>query len=257
MAPVGSPSGADEGAEVIHRLVPGAGIEAAADLEDSYLPPASSHLRVNFISSLDGAIEIDGRSGALGAAADRQVFMAMRAVADVVLVGAGTARAENYGPVRLAPDVEARRQARGQGRRPRMAVVTARGELAPSARLFEGEDPVIVYTTDEVRAVRTDLAEVADLVGCGPGHVELSRVMSDLRGRGAGRVLCEGGPSLVRDLFSMGLVDELCLTISPVLAGPGHLGLDGVWEGPAGRFAMTGLLEGDGLLLARYARMDR
>ena len=242
---------------MIRRLSPSEQLTTPREVEEVYVHPSAHHLRVNFVASLDGAIEIEGRSAPLGAPADRTAFMAMRAVADVVLVGAGTARAENYGPVRIDPDAQLRRASRDQSARPRLAVVTARGDLLPASRMFGGEDPVIVYTTDQVAGTRTDLGAVAELVGCGPSHVDLAHVVSDLGARGLGRIVCEGGAALTRDLFSADLVDELCLTIAPVLAGAGHRSLQAAWEGVPGRFAMIGVLEGDGLLLTRYGRPDR
>src|SRR3954452_15153851 len=89
------------------------------DLEAAYAvgvnaPPDRPFVRINMISSLDGAIAVNGRSGLLGGPGDRQVFHALRSLADVILVGAGTARAEGYGPARIDPDAQERRRARGQ-----------------------------------------------------------------------------------------------------------------------------------------------
>lgn len=227
-----------------------AGVE---DLESAYLQPSDRHLRVNFISSLDGAIEFDGRSGPLGGPADRSVFMAMRAVADVIVVGAGTARTENYGPVRLGSDAVERRLRRGQRALPPLAVVTARGSLDPGDRMFESGGHVIVFTTGAVAASRADLAEVAEVVGCGDARVDLAGVLKELEARGMGRVLCEGGPELMRSLLMSRLVDELCLTVAPVLAGPQRTHLTG--EAPLERpelLELSGLIEGDGMLMTRY-----
>lgn len=233
-------------------------LPAAAVLEDqeaveaAYIHPAERHLRLNFVASLDGAVEVGGRSSPLGGPADRAAFMAMRAVADVVMVGAGTARTENYGPVRLAADVQERRRARGQTARPPLAVITARGELDTGGRMFEPDRDVIVYTTERVAAARPDLAEVAEVVPAGVGVVDVAEVVAHLRGRGLGRVLCEGGPALSRTLFEAELVDELCLTFSPVLAGEGAHRLSEAWRGDAGRFSLRALMEGDGMVITRY-----
>lgn len=243
---------------MIRRLLPAAGaIETAEHLEDWYLLPGERHLRINFVASLDGAIEIGGRSGPLGGPADRQTFMAMRAVADAVLVGAGTATDEQYGPVRLDPESQVRRQHRGQPVLPRLAVVSGQGSLDAGARMFGGDERVLVFTTQRVVKTRPDLAEVADLVECGQQEVDLGRVVAELAAMGLPGVLCEGGPALARGLFAAGLVDELCLTISPVLAGAYHQMLGEAWQGPPGRFELTGLLEGDGMLITRYARVER
>jgi riboflavin biosynthesis pyrimidine reductase len=242
---------------MIRRLLPETGrIESDDALEQWYRHPTDQHLRVNFVATLDGAIEVGGRSGPLGGPADRQVFMAMRAVADVILVGSGTATAENYGPVRLEAGAQARRRARGQPDRPRLAVVSGTGRLDPGARMFTGGERVLVFTTEPVVQARPDLAQVADLVGCGDDRVEPNRMVSTLHGMGLTRILCEGGPALARGLFSAALVDELCLTVSPVLAGAHHQALGEAWPGPPGRFELTALLEADGMLMTRYAKVD-
>jgi riboflavin biosynthesis pyrimidine reductase len=228
------------------------------ELEQAYEHPRPDHLRVNFISSLDGAVEIDGRSGPLGGPADRAAFMALRALADVVMVGAGTARAENYGPVKIDAEAQKRRLERGQAPRPPLAVVTARAALDPAARLFAEEGEVLIITTQRSADQRPELAAGAELLPCGESMVELRRAVEALRSRGLRRILCEGGPELMRSLLSAGLVDELCLTISPLMAGPQRRQLSGDAPPPAPeRFRLAALLEGDGMLLARYEGPDR
>lgn len=221
------------------------------DLEQVYAPPGGEHLRLNFIASLDGAVEVGGRSGPLGGPADRSAFLAMRAVADAILVGAGTVRAEDYGPVRVAADARARREARGQSSRPVLAVVTGRAALDRAARLFGG-DRVVVFTTETALSGRPDLPEAAEVVACGRTTVDLAAVVQELRRRGMGRILCEGGPVMARGLLTAGLVDELCLTLAPVVAGAGRRLVGEEPMSPAGPFCLTGLLESDSLLLARY-----
>jgi riboflavin biosynthesis pyrimidine reductase len=243
---------------MIRQFVPEpAVLESKEQIEAAYLPPADRHLRLNFVASLDGAVEVAGRSGPLGGPADRAVFMAMRAVSDVVMVGAGTARAENYGPVRLTDDVQGRRQARGQAARPPLAVVSGRADLDVSARMFEPDREIIIFTTEPAVRERADLAEVAELVPAGTGTVDLGSVVAELQRRGMGRIVCEGGPALARSLFVGGLVDELCLSFSGVLAGAGHHGLSDSWSGEIRRLELTALMEGDGLLITRYSVVTR
>jgi riboflavin biosynthesis pyrimidine reductase len=244
------------GTPPISELLPSSRLlSGPEDLEDFYSVPAGSHLRVDFVSSLDGAVELQGRSGPLGGGPDRAAFSAMRAVADVVLVGAGTVRAEAYGPVRLDEDARRRRLRRGQAELPELAVVSARGALDPHARIFGGERRVLVLTSAVAAGAHPELGRVADVVVCGDDRVDLPSALSALAGRGLTRVLCEGGPELTRSLLIAGLVDELCLTFSPVVAGAGHrvLGGDGPLPLPA-RFSLEGLLHGGGMLLARYRR---
>jgi len=225
------------------------------DFERAYAHPTGRHVRVNFITSLDGAVEIDGQSGALGGPVDRAAFMAMRAMADVIMVGAGTIRAENYGPVRLAEEVQGRRRERGQKARPPLAVVTAHGNLERDARIFGPGADVLVLTTSQVVAERSDLAKVAEMIDCGEAHVDLGTGVAELRRRGLGRVLCEGGAELLRSLMMAGLVDELCLTYAPVLAGPRRRSLAG--PGPLAHlehFRLASLMVGDDMVLTRYTR---
>lgn len=228
-------------------------LDAPADLEAYYQLEPGPHLRVNFVASLDGRVEIGGRSRALGGPVDRAAFMAMRAVSDAVMVGAGTARAENYGPADLGPEVGERRLHRGQALALPLVVVTASCNLDPSARLFQGDDDVFVVTTAKAAASRPSFPGGTEILECGEAEVDLAQATNALRERGLDRILCEGGPALTRSLMLAGLVDELCLTISPLLAGSAARGLSA--EGPpahSARMELSGLLEGDSMLVARY-----
>lgn len=238
---------------------PGVPLDAEA-LEELYRPPRSEWLRANFVVSLDGAVEIDGRSGALGGADDKVVFATLRALADVVLVGAGTACAEHYGPARVDAAAMERRAARGQLPRPRVAVLTNRAAIDPAARLFcDGADDVIavrplVLTCKAAPAkARARLAERAEVVVCGDDAVDLQVAMGELRARGLGGVLCEGGPTVVTQLLQGGLLDELCLTHAPIIAGPDHtrLVVGGPWTASV-TTALVQLVAGEGLLFGRY-----
>ncbi len=238
---------------MIRQLLPApVTMSTSQALEEAYLHAAEEHLRTNFVSSIDGAVEIDGVSGPLGGQADRAAFLAMRAVCDVILVGAGTMRAENYGPVKMGEDRMARRASRGQAPLPRLAVVSRSGALDASAPLFASQPPVIVYTTSTGASRRDGLADVAEVVAAGDGEVSLTTVVSDLRSRGLGRILCEGGPSLFRALMSEGLVDEICLTISPILAVDGRANSASSGASVPVPLQLHAVLEGDDAVLLRY-----
>ena len=240
----------------MRRLYPTpGGLTGAAELEDEYFVAPARHVRANFVTSLDGMVDIGGRSSPLGGPADREAFMAMRAVADVILVGAGTVRQEKYGPVRLDATVQERRRARDQAALPKVAVVSNRADLDPQAKLWGGgEAKPLLITTAAAAEARTDLAAVAELVVCGDQFVDLQLALDELSTRGLQRVLCEGGPTLFRTLVTAGLLDELCLTTSARLVGPGHRGLlgDQPLTEPAS-LTLAGVLEGDEMLLSRYA----
>ena len=244
---------------MMRQLIPDlSSIDGQSDLETVYALPASRHVRANFISSIDGVIELKGLSRTLSGPADRAAFMSMRAVADVVLVGAGTVRAERYGPIKLDDAARGRRVERGLQPLPGLAIVSGTGGLDPRAPIFAASQRPLVLTTALVATERPDLGQVADVVVCGDDRVDTTFMLDALSERGLVRVLCEGGPTLLKSLLTDHLVDELCLTLSPVIAGSGHRSLTGdrSFEPPL-TFDLVGLLEADGMLLTRYRSLDR
>jgi riboflavin biosynthesis pyrimidine reductase len=208
------------------------------------------------ISTLDGAITIEGRSGLLGGPADRNVFQVLRSVADIILVGAGTARAEGYGPVMLDDQLRARRAARGQSDVPPIAVVTGTGNLDWSAPFFTEADarPVVVTTSACDTGARRRAEAVADVLIAGEERVDPAEALHQLSLAGYRSVLLEGGPGLNADVVHAGLLDELCLTLSPrLVAGDGTRVLAGPELMPPLQLRFVHLLEQDGFLFARLA----
>ena len=185
------------------------------DLAELYAEPSDRRdgawLRVNLIGTVDGAAPGDsGRSGSINNAIDKEVFDHLRSVADVIVVGAGTARIEGYRPTD----------------RP-IVVVSRRGEVPETLR-GAPRGSVLVEQIDDPAAFRRSLVE-----------------------RGWPRILCEGGPSLLRDLLAAGVVDELCTTTVPrVVGGPGPRIVEGAAIDVPLR--LHTLLERDGTLLARW-----
>ncbi|OHV40747.1 hypothetical protein BCD49_09015 [Pseudofrankia sp. EUN1h] len=228
------------------------------DLDAAYavpvLPLGTAHVRANFVASADGAAEVDGRSGGLGGPADRRVFRTLRWLADVVLVGAGTARTEDYGPAVVPPERREIRVAAGLAPVPPIAVISGSLEFDPAARLFAAEVRPLLLTRASAPAERAAaLREVAEVVVCGDERVELGVALAELVARGLPRVLTEGGPVLHGQLVGAGLLDELCLTIAPLLGGPGHLGIVAGLPWPSARtMTLRQLLEEDGELFLRY-----
>jgi riboflavin biosynthesis pyrimidine reductase len=181
-------------------------------------------IRANMIASLDGGATDDGKSGGLGAAGDRAVFAHMRQLADVILVGAGTVRIENYSGAQFNPAQRQARQRRSQAEIPPIAVITNSGELDHDAKLFTRTEvpPLILTSADSVADTRGRLGSVAEVIAASAGHsdrVDSTAVRDILAERGLFRVLSEGGPSLVGTLIADGLLDELCTTVAPVLVG--------------------------------------
>lgn len=232
-------------------------VDALVAGEARPLPVGRPWLLVNMIASLDGAITVEGRSGQLGRPADRALFSALRGVGDVVLAGAGTVRAEGYGPARLSESQRAARRARGQADVPAIAVVTRTLHLDLDSPLFRSEDPRPIVITCEASPadVRRSVAERADVVVAGIDDVDLGAALAELGGRGIEVVTCEGGPRLNGDLLAADLVDEWDLTVSPLLVGDDS-SRSSVGPRPAAPrgFELDRLLEGDGLLLGRWVR---
>jgi riboflavin biosynthesis pyrimidine reductase len=218
-------------------------------------------LRANMVTSLDGAATVGGRSGSLSGGADREVFALLRALADVIVVGAGTARAERYGPVRPGSEgVEWSWLRDGRAAAPPIAVVTRQLSLDPASPLLAGTGAArtIVITTESAPAgLRASVARTAEVIVAGQDSVDLPAAVAALVGRGYQRILTEGGPGLLAQLIEADLVDELCLTISPLLAGPGAgriVAGPGPLAGGARPVTLAHVLAQDGHLLCRYTR---
>lgn len=236
--------------------------EPAEDLDDDGIlatypfPPGREWLRMNFISSVDGAATRAGRSGGLGDDADRRVFDLLRRAADAVLVAAGTVRDEGYGAMRLDEASAAWRSERGLPPHPVFAIVTRSLRLDPASPVF-ADAPVrpVVYTVAHAPAERrAALDEVADVVEAGEREVDPALMKRDLAARGLTGVHSEGGPSLFGSTIAAGVVDELCLTVAPTLEG-GSARRIAVAPGamPTGMRLASVLRAGDELFL-RYVR---
>lgn len=228
------------------------------DLHDWYardwLEPGG--LRVDFVSSVDGAATSGGASEGLQTPGDNRVFVAMRDLADVVLAGAGTVRTEGYGQIRLSPQRLAIRRHYGLADTLPTAVVSRALNLDPTAALFTASDTRTIVLTCAAGdpAARTALERVADVVICGDHEVDLPAARAALEQRGLRRILCEGGPTLFADLARAGVADELCLSMTPILTGPGERRIVGgsAWPGDPRPLTLASLLEEDGALFARY-----
>jgi riboflavin biosynthesis pyrimidine reductase len=169
---------------------------------------------INMVASVDGRATIEGRAHKLGSDTDTLLLTELRTLADAVLIGTGTLRAEGY--ARLVANAERveRRAAAGKPGTP-TAVLISRGlDLPWDAGLFHAADqPVLVYTEADHDPPQTP-APIEVVRGADP-----AAVLRDLRRRGIGALLCEGGPTLNRALLAAGVVDELFLTLSPLLTG--------------------------------------
>lgn len=239
------------------RLLPDVAPEELEDLYVDLEVPAGverPHLYLDMVASIDGAATIEGRTRKLGGEADRIAFRRLRETCDAILVGAGTVRVEDYGPPRRHDGTVERRRARGLTDLPTIVVVSASLRFDPAARIFQDPDlrPTILTVEDAPQERRRAVSDVADLVSVGTGLVDLAAGMGSLADRGWRRVLCEGGPRLNAELFALGLVDELFLTITPTIAGDTDRR---IVEGPIGDRRDAELVElrhHEGELLLRY-----
>ncbi|MFD9909564.1 pyrimidine reductase family protein [Streptomyces sp. NPDC059063] len=231
------------------------------ELADAYAYPAGpgAWLRANMVSTLDGAAQHDGRSQPISSATDMRIFGTLRGLADAVVVGAQTVRQEGYRPARAREAFAARRAAAGQAPAPAVAVVSASLDLDFTLPLFTAPlTPTLVVTGAAAPADRLDAARKAgvEVVIAGDGAVvEPARVVGELGERGLTRLLTEGGPRLLGQFVAADVLDELCLTVSPMLTAGAAQRIAG---GPAlavpERFALTSVLEEAGFLFTRYRR---
>jgi riboflavin biosynthesis pyrimidine reductase len=245
-------------------------LDTAESLDENRLPgfyaypddPQSCWVRGNMIASLDGGATADGTSGGLGGPGDRAVFALMRQLADVILVGPGTVRAENYSGAQFSPAQRQARRHRGQAEVPPIAVLTNSAMLDHDAKLFtRTEVPPLILTCADAVADATgrlgSVAEVIDASGPRSDRVELAEALKALADRGLLRVLVEGGPAILGLLIEQDLLDELCVTIAPILVG-GNARRIATGSGEAHtRMRRSHLLtDAEGYLYSRYVKAD-
>jgi riboflavin biosynthesis pyrimidine reductase len=206
----------------VHALTPtevGTDLDEAIAAENRTPPTGTTWVALNMVTSVDGSTAVDGQSGALGGDGDRAVFGALRAMCDVVLVASGTAKAENYGPPKMTDAQREARRARGQRDIPRLAVVSRSLSFATDTRLFSGagtgEHPLILTSDDADPDRVAALGDVAEVVAVG-SETTPERLVAALGPYGP-VVLCEGGPTLNGQFVAAGVIDELLVTLAPML----------------------------------------
>lgn len=224
----------------------------AEELERLYAYPASDRpwVRTNFVTTLDGAATgQNGTSGTLGGESDTRVFALLRSLADVIVVGAGTARDEGYADFKVDTELRTRL---GLSPVPTMVLIS-RSLGIPPALLRPGI--VVVTTADADPAALATLRESVEVMAEGDGEIDWSAVLAEFADRGWRRVLCEGGPSLHGELVKLDLVDELCLTIAPILAAGAAPRIAHGHDPVRHEMALGHAIEGDGGLLTRWVRV--
>lgn len=273
------PSAAEPQIAIVQRGETGPAAQSAiARLGELYAYPsvaggAPSWVRANMISSVDGASTLNGLSGGMSGPADRLVFSVLRSLADVILVGAGTARAEKYRPVKpgeLWPELRD-----GRAPTPPIAVVTSKLGLELGSPLLagapEGSETIVLTTEQCPDDRRAAAAAHADVAVAGEDRITPAGMIDALAARGHQRILIEGGPHLLGQITAAGLLDDLCLTFSPVLeggragrimtapyeAGPGQERHEGAGAWPPTDVTLSHVLEENFSLLCRYLAADR
>lgn len=210
----------------------------------------------NMISSVDGAVAIDGVSGGLGGPGDKVVFKAIRAVPDLIVVASGTAIAENYRKPQTSPETQLVRIERGQLPFPRLAIVTRSLRIEPTHRVFDPTArPMIITTADADPVARNALEPVADIVVAGEREVDLNTMLTTVRSNGVKTVLLEGGPTLNGAFVDADLVDELCLSFAPTMLGGTSPRIVAASTNTVPRgFRLDRILHDEGYLFHRYLR---
>jgi riboflavin biosynthesis pyrimidine reductase len=210
-------------------------------------------VRASMMSTVDGsAVGADGLSGSINTPADHLIFSVNRALSDLVLVGAGTVRAEGYTPLRPPPELAQLRSDAGLPEHLTIAVVTGQGPL-PDAFTQSDDKPVVLVTTecnphrnDGVRRLGVD-----HVITVGESRVDVAEAINQLAAQSFSRILAEGGPSLLGQLIAHDLVDELALTVVPTVVGGDHPRIL-TGEKLTAHFVPHSLLEHDGTLMGRW-----
>ena len=210
----------------------------------------------HMVAGLDGTAAIGGRVGALSTEPDQALFRRMRQIADVVLVGAETVRREGFAPVRLSEEARTQRLAQGRAPVPPVAVVSGSLDLDWSAKVFAaaptGARTLVITCATAVPERLAAAEQVATVVIAGQDRVEPAVALQALADLGHGVVLCEGGPRWLGELVAADRLDELCLSISPLMGGD-PLPVSIAPPGAAlARFELRGTMVEDHTLFLRY-----
>ncbi len=242
----------------MRRLLPLPGADDV-DLDEAYWLSDVGHQQVRgvMVASADGAAQAHGRAGGLSGPADKALFAVLRGQADVLLAGATTVRVEGYAGEQPTADRRDWRRARGLSEAPPIAVVTRTCDLDPAAGLFTETvaRPIVITHRQAPQHRVAALAEVADMITAGEQEVDLSAALDALAERGLRRVSCEGGPRLLSQVAAADRLDELSLTVSPLLVGGSALRiLDGALLEPPTRLRLADVLEDESFLFLRYLR---
>ena len=244
----------------VRRLLPEPG---TADPLTDYLavdrpaPDGRPWVVVGMITTLDGASATDGTSGGKGGPADSELLRAVRGIADAVVVGAGTVRAEDYGPLKHGDQVREARAAAGRSTDPpRLVIVSGSLGVTPDLRVFDGAPvPPLVCTSERAAADDIEaLDPVAEVLVAGDETVDVHAMLARLHADGVEVVVCEGGPTMNAAMVDAGVVDEWCVTVAPLIAGGDSQRIVSGAAPGDGEYELESLLTADSLLFGRWVR---
>lgn len=222
------------------------------DFSSYYPDPKHSNrdqvwIRANFATSLNGVIKVDGKSDGVSGKADKAIFKYLRNHCDAIVVGASTAHKENYSVPRSNPE---------NGKRPRLIIISKSLNIQPNAKFLDSEAKPLIVTSQKSLADSIAITEMldgkAELVALGDETVELRRLKDLLLSRDYRTVLCEGGPTIFSYLLSQKLIDELCLTISPLIPAGEPTGIARLEEGYSTKLELANYFSVEGFLFCRY-----
>ncbi len=239
------------GAEIADALAPYLEVDRSRPKHECWV---TGHM----VAGLDGTAAVGGRVGSLSTTPDQALFRSMRQIADVVMVGAETVRREGYGAVRLSEDAQAQRRRQGQSPIPPLAVVSRSLSFDWTAKVFtdapeDARTHVITCAAADPRRL-AEAEQVATVVVAGEDSVDPAAALQALASMGRRVVLCEGGPTWLGELVAADRLDELCLSISPLMGGdPLPVSVTPPGSGLA-RFELRGVLAEDDTLFLRYER---
>jgi riboflavin biosynthesis pyrimidine reductase len=204
---------------------PGEAVSVAGFIEELALsdrlspPGARPRVMLNMVATADGRATVGGRSGTISDRADRELFHGLRSAVDGVLVGAGTIRTERYGRMIRDASVREARRAAGRSDEPLACIVSGRLALPEDIPLLNEPEARVVMLTASAASLPDPVAHV-DYVRTPDGQLDLIAAVAELGERfDVQTLLCEGGPHLARQLLAAGLIDEIFLSVSPLLAG--------------------------------------
>ena len=243
----------------VHQIFPPPVVEVDPDevYRDERSPVGDRPwLMMNMVSTIDGVTEIDGVSGPLGSPGDKDIFGTIRALPDIILVGSTTAEVERYNPPSSSVSTKARRLANRAWPVARIAVISRRLEFDLTLPMFQrpSQRPLVITTVDADPLKLDQVATHADLIQCGSGSVDLPQAMREMKELGAQRVLSEGGPLLNGALLRDELVDEVFLSVAPIMGGSSQRGITRGGMPQILELALQHVLTEDHFLFLRYTR---